>query len=100
LVKFFPAIPVAEPVPVIAAAPIVAASVPVVVAPPAPVVAAAPVIVQEPEHLQPKAEIHNRVSSFHKETGHLSDTSMLLPAKARRLSAKKARTHKKAHKKN
>ncbi|EYC04461.1 hypothetical protein Y032_0087g2021 [Ancylostoma ceylanicum] len=97
------AIPVAEHVPVIAAAPLVAAPVPVVVAQPAPVVAAAPVIpvIQEREHHHPKAEVHNRVSSYHKETGHMSDTSMLIPAKARRLAAKKAaRMHKKAHKKN
>ncbi|KAK6727441.1 hypothetical protein RB195_005248 [Necator americanus] len=85
-----------------AGAPIVAAHAPVVAAAAPVVAAAAPVY---PYALNggfhPSAAVHNHVSSYHREDGHLSDTGMMLPFKSRRRAAKKvARVRKNLHKKN
>ncbi|KAL6729789.1 hypothetical protein Aduo_000813 [Ancylostoma duodenale] len=104
----FEAIPVEEhhhepllaaPVPVVHAAPAVVEAAPVM-APPPPPAPVMPIEVHEHHHHLP-AEVHNVVGSFHRESGHMSDTDMLLPFNRRRLAmkAKAARMRKTMHKK-
>ncbi|EYC43063.1 hypothetical protein Y032_0505g2668 [Ancylostoma ceylanicum] len=113
----------AAPVPVVHAAPAVVEAAPVIAAPPPPP-PVMPIEVHEHHHHAP-AEVHNVVGSFHRgaqfrsslsfffaptlksttvppslsESGHMSDTDMLLPFKRRRLAAKAARMRKAMHKK-
>ncbi|EYC43061.1 hypothetical protein Y032_0505g2666 [Ancylostoma ceylanicum] len=87
----------AAPVPVVHAAPAVVEAAPVMAAPPPPP-PVMPIEVHEHHH-HPPAEVHNVVGSFHRESGHMSDTDMLLPFKHRRLAAKAARMRKTMHKK-
>ncbi|EYC25716.1 hypothetical protein Y032_0011g1349 [Ancylostoma ceylanicum] len=91
--------PIAEHVPVVAAhAPVIAAP----VAAAAPVVAAAAPLYPYGlhDHYHSPAQVRNLVGSYHRETGHMSDTDMLIPFKARRRAAlRAARMRKNLHKK-
>ncbi|KAL6729791.1 hypothetical protein Aduo_000814 [Ancylostoma duodenale] len=89
----------AAPVPVVHAAPAVVEAAPEM-APPPPPPPVMPIEVHEHHH-HPPAEVHNVVGSFHRESGHMSNTDMLLPFNRRRLAAKAktARMRKTMHKK-